>query len=456
MGKDYEVLENTVLGGVLIWGEVDPSIERLLYTALDLSYFTRPKSRNIYKAIIKARDEGKELTPVAILEYLPEGYAKIVGELMAGKYSPNDVRDAVNQMKQIRLRARIMNTASKLLHKKDRPIEEMSELYDKIIADIIDAHNVYGERYYVSADYGKAYLRAVEKIEIARRERRQYKITGTKIDDKIIRLEPGHLNILAGRTSHGKTALAIQIVANYLARGAPVLFISLEMTLEQLAMRLMSHQLRIENRRLTGGYITDEEMERIKQYQAEVVEKPLIIYDNPKANAVDITNQVREFKRKYPDGELVIVDYIQLVNPIERRRVERRYEVIADIVKRLSQMAKQYEVSILGLAQLNRGASEVKEPPRLHHLRESGDIEQSADKVLFVWRPDKENMKKVIIGDMKIEDEELENKALLLLVKNRHGATGRCITEFDGDYMEFRDYEPVVSPIETEEDEELL
>ena len=221
------------------------------------------------------------------------------------------------------------------------------------------------------------------------------------------------------------------------------MFISLEMSATQIVKRLIARMQRIPSLKMTGGWITDAEMEQIRQNAESVKPFPLIIYDNPRTNTIDIVNQIREFRRKYPTGGLVIIDYLQKINPVERRRSENRYEVVGEISQELDAIAEQYEISMLALAQLNRRVSEAKEPPRLHHLRESGNIEQDADKILFIWRPDKENVKKVEMDGQIYEGEELKNKAILILAKNRHGNTGRCITEFDGDYMEFRDYEPV-------------
>jgi len=435
--------ERIVLAGMLL--NLNPYFEQEFFQIVTPEYFSTPTTRRVYHAIMRCRADGKEINPTTVMEYLPIEYASIIGEWLADKslVSPAQLQDALNMLRWSVLRTKMLNIASQIMGLRSKSVEEMSEEMDKLAQTIMETRNVYNERYYGSQTYYQAYLDTIERLEMVRKIKQLPVITGTKIDRYIVRLEPGHLNILAGRTSHGKTALAIQVVSNYLRRGEPVLFVSLEMTSPQLIMRLMSHDLRIGGRRLSGGWLKDEEMEQIQRYSEQVKGQPLILYDNPRTNMIDIINQVREFRRKYPVGGLVVVDYIQLINPVERRRNIKRHQEIGEIIKQLSEVAKQYEISVLGLAQLNRGAVEKKEPPRLHHLRESGDIEQGADKILFVWRPDKENVKKVEMDGQIYEGEELGSKAILILAKNRHGNTGRCITEFDGDYMEFRDYEPV-------------
>lgn len=232
------------------------------------------------------------------------------------------------------------------------------------------------------------------------------------IDSKLGGLAPGDLVIVAGRPSMGKTALALNVAWNAARTGAGVLMSSLEMSRRQLMRRMLSFVGGIEAYRLKTGSIREQDLERIRHARNELAGARIFIDDAPALTIFDITSRARAHKLRH-GLDLYIVDYLQLIAG-ERRKGDSREQEVSEISRKLKGLARELEIPVIALSQLNRGLeSRENKRPRLSDLRESGAIEQDADTVAFVYRDE--------VYDKDTPDRGM---AEFIVAKQRSGSVG--------------------------------
>lgn len=248
--------------------------------------------------------------------------------------------------------------------------------------------------------------------------------TGFKsLDQKLSGLQESNLVILAARPSVGKSSLASNI-AQFAAvkEKIPVGIFSLEMSREQLVDRMLSGQADVDAWRITTGNLEDQDFAAIGEVMGELAEAPIFIDDTPGINALAMRTKARRLQLEY-GIRLFIVDYLQLVHG---RGLENRVQEVSEISQALKNMARELKVPVLALSQLSRAIeSRTSRIPQLSDLRESGSIEQEADVVMFLYRPDEENR-----SDIK-----------LLIAKHRNGPTGEIDLYFRGERTKFYEAE---------------
>lgn len=246
----------------------------------------------------------------------------------------------------------------------------------------------------------------------------------TELDKMTSGLHKGQLVVLAARTSCGKSVLAGNLARNVSGNGQPVFFISLEMSQEELAERLLLSEAKINSYRLRQGWVSADERGRLVEASSAVSRLPLLVDDSPSRTVHQIASAARMVKRKHGLG-LLIVDYMQLIEPENNR--DSRVEQVGKISRRLKTLARELAVPIVALAQLNRQADSPKEKPRLSHLRECGAIEQDADVVLFVHRAGE------AATGMPADIEDVS----LIVAKQRNGPVGELTLRFFRQYTRF-------------------
>lgn len=231
------------------------------------------------------------------------------------------------------------------------------------------------------------------------------------VDTVISGLNKSDLILLAARPGMGKTSLALNILL-YAGKhsGKACVFFSLEMSREQLAMRLLSNESFVDNKKLTTGRLSDEDWEKVALATSALNHSNILIDDNPSLSVADMNAKCRRVENL----GLVVIDYLQLMTSAGGKNQysgESRQQVVSDISRALKIMAKELNVPVICLSQLSR-ANENRENkrPRLSDLRESGAIEQDADIVMFIYRDDYYN-----------QDSENHNQAECIVAKNRHG-----------------------------------
>lgn len=242
---------------------------------------------------------------------------------------------------------------------------------------------------------------------------------------------PGQLVIIGGRPSQGKTALALQF-AEAAAQSVGVAFFSLEMSTEELGLRLLAQNTGLELHCLRTGALLDTEWARLTQHVGRLADKPLYVDDSGDLNVLQIRAECRQFQRNYPLG-LVVVDYLQLMG--SHRRTDSREQEVSSISRGLKNLAKELRVPILALSQLSRKVEERPDRrPRLSDLRESGSLEQDADLVLFIYRPETYGIATEEVYGVK---ESTVGIAEINLAKHRNGPTGSFWTRWDAQHVRF-------------------
>ncbi|TWT38072.1 Replicative DNA helicase [Posidoniimonas corsicana] len=237
------------------------------------------------------------------------------------------------------------------------------------------------------------------------------------------------LIILAARPSMGKTALAMNIVEHVAVDcGKPVLFVSLEMSALELADRLLCSRARVSGHRLRSGQITGEESRKLIDVAGDISSAPLYIDDSPSRTMTEISAVARRLKRR--DGlSLIAIDYLQLIDPDTPS--DPRQEQVAKIARRLKGLARELDVPVLCLGQLNRQVENSRDnKPQLSNLRESGAIEQDADVVMFVHRDE-------YYQTNEEDRERVRGEADLLIRKQRNGPVGDVKLTWLHDYTRF-------------------
>lgn len=258
--------------------------------------------------------------------------------------------------------------------------------------------------------------------------------TGFKaLDSTFGGLEPSNLIIMAARPGMGKTSLAMKIAAINAAKNIPVAVFSLEMSSEQLIKRLISDAVSVSYEELSKGHISNIQKESAIAASEVMRSWPLFIEDDSLTIA-EIRMKCRRWFRTY-GIKLVVIDYLQLIRPDERGKNQNREQEISTISSSLKSLAKELNIPILALAQLSRQVEQRggSKKPILSDLRESGSIEQDADQVFFIYRPE-------YYGIMEDADGcPLDGVAEIISAKNRHGRTGSVNLLFEGRFTRFSD-----------------
>lgn len=237
------------------------------------------------------------------------------------------------------------------------------------------------------------------------------------------------LIILAARPAMGKTALALNWALNAVKSGFPVALFTLEMSNTQLMLRLLATESRVDSSRLRKGFLTPDEQDRLMQ-GARVVNgfmSMLAIDETPAISMVELRSRCRRFKKEHGLG-LIVIDYLQLMgSPSAGKGYDNREREISEIAKGLKALAKELNVPVIALAQLNRGPERRPDKrPNLSDLRESGELEQAADLIMFVYRDDYYN-----------PGSEDAGKAEVIIGKNRHGAMDKVFLAFQPSFVSF-------------------
>ena len=251
------------------------------------------------------------------------------------------------------------------------------------------------------------------------------------LDGKTNGFQPSELIIIAARPSMGKTALVCNIAEAAAAEAnRGVLIFSLEQSKVELAERFLCIRARINGHKVRAGDLDEAERHHLMEVSQELSQIPLFIDDQPARSMSQIAALSRRMKRQHEIG-MVIIDYLQLIEPEDRRTP--REQQVAQITRRLKFLAKELHIPVIALAQLNRGVETRKEGdkrPRLADLRESGSIEQDADVVMLLHRPE------------VYEPENLEIKGLaeIIVAKNRSGPVGIVPLTWRSEYMRFENF----------------
>lgn len=244
------------------------------------------------------------------------------------------------------------------------------------------------------------------------------------LDELTSGLQDGELILIGARPSTGKTALGLGIARNAAAAGVPVFFASLEQSRVELAERLLCSEARVDGHRVRKGMLAEDERQRLADASEFLRRLPFDIDDSPGQTVLRIAANVRRLQRR-KGIKLVVVDYIQLIESEDKKAT--RQEQVAGISRRLKCLARECGVPVVALAQLNRG-SELHEKPKLSDLRDTGALEQDADTVFLLHKP-----------------EESPGTIEVIVGKQRNGPTGEVTLTFLKQFVRFENFAPMES-----------
>jgi replicative DNA helicase len=279
--------------------------------------------------------------------------------------------------------------------------------------------------------------RVFERIDHLYHRENQSDVTGvptgyTRIDQMTSGLQQGDLVVIAARPSMGKTALALNIAEHVAVdNGLPVAIFSMEMSSTQLAMRMLGSIARVDQHKMRTGRLNDKEWGDLSDAMAKLHETPLFIDEGGALTALEVRARARRLKRQYSKLGLIVIDYLQLMAASSQG--ENRATEISEISRSLKAMAKELDVPVVALSQLNRAVDQRPDRrPVMSDLRESGAIEQDADVILFIYR-------EVVYKPDLPEDQR--GLAEVIIGKQRNGPIGTIKLTFLGQHTRFENYQ---------------
>lgn len=362
------------------------------------------KSEKDYTKIFPLSREGNPSGSFDLNEYLTS-----LMEMPAGLFNVEQYAHIVKEKSLLRNLIDASNKVRQKCYKQEETLEDIIDFTEKTIFDVTESHSQknYVEVYPLIVNYFK---------KLTSKKQDDAEITGVKsgfgyLDEYTNGFQPSDLIIIAGRPSMGKTALSLNIAKNIAMNKTPVAFFSLEMSKEQLATRLLAMTARIDSALLRRGKIHNPDIENIHRALDILEDIPVYIDDTAGITVTELRAKTRRLKRE-KNIQMVIIDYLQLMKASPY--AESREQAIADISRSLKSLAKELDVPVVALSQLNRMVeSRQDRRPQLADLRESGAIEQDADLIIFVYRE-----------EVYKKDTENQGIAELIIGKQRNGPTG--------------------------------
>jgi replicative DNA helicase len=436
--------EQSVLGAILLDNEaINHALETI--TAED---FYREAHREVFRAMADLSDHSQPVDAITLTDALrTRGKLEMIG----GAAYIAELASIVPTAANIAHYARIVREKSVLRNLASIATEIASGAYDAPanVEEFLDAaeHRVFeiSERRIKPAFYGMREL-TVESIKIIERlYERKEAVTGVPtgfhdLDRITAGFQPSDLIILAARPSMGKTALALNIAANAAIHAEPpvgVAFFSLEMSKEQLVLRMLCAEARVDSSKVRTGHIRKEDFPKLVAAADRLSESNILIDDSSDISPIALKAKCRRLMRdKNNNLGLIIVDYLQLMR--SSRPGESREKEISEISRSLKALAKELRVPVIALSQLNRAVETRPERrPLLADLRESGAIEQDADVIGFIYR-----------DEMYHRDTKEPGVAEIIIAKQRNGPTDTAKLTYLNQYTRFENYSPAADVYE--------
>lgn len=427
--------EQAVLGGVFLdreaWDKIAEKVRE--------EDFYRKDHRIIFRAISKLSDEGMPYDIVTVAEWLENhhlledaGGMRNLAALAENTPSASNISSYADIVRKRSILRQLIHATTEIndtvFNPQGRSSEQILEFAEQTVFEIAESENRGRKSYQFIKEYLKDALDRVDELF-----HKDSPITGvaTGFDDldlKTAGLQKSDLIIVAGRPSMGKTALAINIAEHAaIKEKKSVAVFSMEMPGEQLAMRMMSSLGRIDQHKVRTGRLEDDDWPRLTSAVGILQETRMFIDDTPALTPAELRARCRRIAREH-GLDLIVIDYLQLMQVAGT--TENRTNEISEISRSLKAMAKELEVPVIALSQLNRSLEQrTDKRPVMSDLRESGAIEQDADVILFIYRDE-------------VYDEESPDKGIaeVIIGKQRNGPIGRVRLAFRGQYTRFENY----------------
>jgi replicative DNA helicase len=469
--------EQALLGAILVNNAAYHRVGEFLLAA----HFADAVHGRIFAACGKLIERGQVANPVTLKNLFDQdgalaeiGGAAYLARLAASVVTIINAEDYGRTIHDLFLRRQLITIGEDVVndayrHDLDRGAEQQIETAEKHLFDLAESGQMDGG----FQPFRSALSEAIVMAEAA--FKRSGRITGVAtgfidLDRKLGGLHPSDLIILAARPSMGKTSLATNIAFNAAKAyrtaktedgrtvtedGAVVGFFSMEMSAEQLAMRVLAEESTVPSDRIRRGDVNSDDFEKFVQASRHLAEVPLFIDDTPALTIAALRTRARRLKRQH-GLDLIIIDYLQLMQGSrEGRGAENRVQEISEITRGLKGIAKELNVPVIALSQLSRAVENREDKrPMLADLRESGSIEQDADVVMFIFREEyyvgrAEPMRRPDEADDKFNDrcerwakdvERCAGLAEIIIGKQRHGPIGTIRLRFEGQITKFDNY----------------
>ena len=427
--------EQSILGGLMLEAEAFDQVADVI----DVEDFYGPAHQKIYSVIKDLVNRNKPIDLVTVTDVLQSrsefdsigGYVYLAS-LLEKTISAANIKTYAQIIKEKSLLRKLIHTSSNIIEKAFTNEQQDVELIlDQAEAEIFKiGENKSSQGLTNSMEIVKDSIKKIEQLY-----QRKEDITGiatgfAELDKMTAGLHGGELVIVAARPSMGKTAFGLNIAAHAsLKLKKSVAFFSLEMSKESVMMRMLAADAKVSMSSVRNGRLSDTDWPKLISSAGSLSEAKLFIDDTSAISPHEIRARCRRLKAQH-GLDLIMIDYLQLMDL--KLRVESRERAVAEISKNLKMIAKELNVPVLAMAQLNRGVEGRSDrKPMLSDLRESGSIEQDADVIMLLFREDY----------YEKEDPEKKGKALVIVGKQRNGATGDVALRFDAQYNRFRDAE---------------
>jgi replicative DNA helicase len=410
--------EESLLGAMLLSRD---AISAATEARVETSDFYKPAHAHVYDAVMALYGVGEPVDPVTVADALRRAeLLDLVGgrpallRLQAETPASANAGHYAKIVNELALLRRLIGVASDIAEMGYDDSGEVSETLDRAESMVFEvAERRVSDSMIGVSDALQHTLDQLEQI-YGQTERITGVPTGyADLDDLLLGLQPSTLNVLAARPAAGKTAFALGAAANVAMEARrPVIFFSMEMGTLELTKRLLAGEARVDARKLQTGQISEAEWTRLSHGVGRLAEAPLFIDDNPHCTVMEMRAKARRMKARQGDLGLIVVDYLQLMQP--GKRGENRQVEVAEISRGLKILARELECPVVALSQLNRQLEyRADKRPMLADLRESGSLEQDADVVIFLYRDEIYN-----------PESDQRGTAEVIVAKHRNGPTG--------------------------------
>jgi replicative DNA helicase len=434
--------EVSVLGGMLIDGDaVAKAIE-----SIDETMFYREAHRRIYRSMARLFQRGEVVDPTTVAEDLKQtddleqaGGLPYLAELLDAVPTAANIDFHARIVRERALMRRLLEASTSIIQDVyepgERTVDELLDMAEHKVFQVAQSHEREGFVWIKKILYPT--FERIEQLQAAKGG-----VTGVgtgfpDLDGKTGGFQKSDLIIIAARPSMGKTALVISLLLHAaISEQKPVALFSLEMSKEQLVQRMLCSEALVDLGRLLRGRLTDDDYVRLAQAAGHLNTAPIWIDDSGALSVLEMRGKARRLKAEQPELGMVIVDYLQLMQG-GARHAENRQQEVSEISRGLKALAKELEVPVLALSQLSRAPEQRSDHrPQLSDLRESGSIEQDADLVMFLYRPE------YYLSDMEAQEKGLAGKAELIISKQRNGPTGTIELFFRKESTRFESFSP--------------
>lgn len=440
-------IERAVLSAIIF----DPETYEEIAAKLKPHDFYLPFHQHVFAAMEELSVEEKPLDDEFLRSKL-NAMGKFDEVAMLDLLSANPITNTAAYLKEIKAKsskralATLATEIKKVTIEDDLPAEEVMNLVEKKLYEI--TQNSTSDDFRESKEITLSMMAEIERLKALGNSKLIGTDTGFRnLNDRTSGFGKGDLVIIAARPAMGKTAFVLNMALKAIERNEGVAFFSLEMPAEQLMLRMLSAKTSIPLQALRVGDLKDEQWSDLAAATQDLSEKKLFVDDGGYATIHHVRSKLRKLKAQHPEISVAIIDYLQLMSGEGR---EGRQQEVSEISRGLKQLARELQIPILALSQLNRGVeSRDNKRPMLSDLRESGAIEQDADIILFVYRDDvyREAQEKEKEMKAKAEGKEYtsefrkkpEEDAEIIIGKQRNGPTGTVKLIFQKNFTRFVD-----------------